>query len=1310
MIAGGASVSIVAGVTTVAMGNGGYIETQGGIGYTCQAASGCRIEDGVVTRGAVVRGQRAAAPDLAVGPASASPASAAPGAQLGLSATVRNDGDGASAATTLRWYRSANATISRSDAEVGTDDVDALAAGGTSDESLGLQAPADAGTYHYGACADPVAGETDSGNNCSAAASVTITVRAAMASFALDADNGDPAGIAHAGGRLLVVDRTDDKVYAYSTTGQRDAAADFDLDAENDIPRGIAHAGGRVLVVDWRGRKVFAFSTTGQRDAAADFGLDAGNDNPTGIAHAGDRLYVVDVGDDKVYAYSTSGRRDAAADFDLGAGSGNASGIARAGDRLLVVDWLDRKVYAYWRNNGRADPASDFDLDSENRSAGGIAFAQSALYVVDGGSDAVYAYAGPAEPEGPDLIVEPPSASDANPHPGGSVALSATVRNRGNRQAGATTLRWYRSADAAISTSDTEVGAVPVGALAAGASQDAALSLSAPADLGDHFYGACADSAPGEPAAPNNCSGAVRVTVRAAMASFDLDADNGGPTGIARAGGRLLVVDWFDDKVYAYSTTGQRDAAADFDLDAENGSPRGIARAGDRLLVVDSIDDKVYAYSTTGQRDAAADFDLGAGNYTPTGIAHASGRLYVVDWNDDKVYAYSASGQRDAAADFDLGAGNGDPGGIARAGDRLLVVDSIDGKAYAYWWNNGLADPASDLGLDSENRSPGGIAFAQSALYVVDGGSDAVYAYAGPAEPDGPDLIVEPPSASDANPGAGNSVVFSATVRNRGNRQAGATTLRWYRSADDTISAFDAEVGADDVGALAAGASRDAALSLSAPADLGDYFYGACADSVPGEPAAPNNCSGAVRVTVRAAMASFALDAGNGYPTGIAHAGGRLLVVDRADDKVYAYSTTGQRDAAADFDLAAGNDGPAGIARAGDRLLVVDSLDDKVYAYSATGQRDAAADFELGDGNDFPEGIAHAGGRLLVVDRFDEKAYAYSAAGQRDEAADFDLGAGNGNPAGIARAGDRLYVADSFLHVTDSFDRKVYAYWRNNGLADPASDLGLDSRNRSAGGIAFAQSALYVVDGVSDAVYAYAGPAEPDGPDLIVEPPSVSDANPHPGGSVALSATVRNRGNGQADATTLRWYRSADLTVSAADTELGESALAGLPAGSTSRVSAELVVSADAGCYFCGACVDPVGGEGAVGNNCSRPVFVLVGARPDLDVTSAVLHASSSVAIDSDQPSRGTPILMTVTVANVGSGPSGAARLVFTGSGVGGEILEIPALDPGGTTTFSRVRAGYAQSGTRRYTACIEGVPCEAATANNCGPSRSTDY
>ena len=75
------------------------------------------------------------APDLVVGSPSVSNSSPVTGASFTLSATVRNQGSGPSAATTLRYYRSTDATITTGDTEVGTDAVGTLAASGTSAES-----------------------------------------------------------------------------------------------------------------------------------------------------------------------------------------------------------------------------------------------------------------------------------------------------------------------------------------------------------------------------------------------------------------------------------------------------------------------------------------------------------------------------------------------------------------------------------------------------------------------------------------------------------------------------------------------------------------------------------------------------------------------------------------------------------------------------------------------------------------------------------------------------------------------------------------------------------------------------------------------------------------------------------------------------------------------------------------------------------------------------------------------------------------------------------------------------------------------
>ncbi len=114
-------------------------------------------------------------PDLIVESVRVSDNTLAPGKTFTLYATVRNQKTGASPSTQLRYYRSADPTVSRSDTEVGTGAVGPLNAGSTETENISLTAPLAAGTYYYGACVDSATGEKDTNNNCSR--SVTITVQ-----------------------------------------------------------------------------------------------------------------------------------------------------------------------------------------------------------------------------------------------------------------------------------------------------------------------------------------------------------------------------------------------------------------------------------------------------------------------------------------------------------------------------------------------------------------------------------------------------------------------------------------------------------------------------------------------------------------------------------------------------------------------------------------------------------------------------------------------------------------------------------------------------------------------------------------------------------------------------------------------------------------------------------------------------------------------------------------------------------------------------------------------------------------------------
>ena len=106
----------------------------------------------------------------------------------------------------------------------------------------------------------------------------------------------------------------------------------------------------------------------------------------------------------------------------------------------------------------------------------------------------------------PDLIVSEVSSSVfVSITLGESFTLSATVHNQGNIESSQTTLRYYRSTDSTISTTDSEIATDSVSAIAPSATSAESTSLTEP-NTGFYYYGACVDSVSNESDTTNNCS------------------------------------------------------------------------------------------------------------------------------------------------------------------------------------------------------------------------------------------------------------------------------------------------------------------------------------------------------------------------------------------------------------------------------------------------------------------------------------------------------------------------------------------------------------------------------------------------------------------------------------------------------------------------------------------------------------------------------------------------------------------------------------------------------------------------------------
>ena len=338
----------------------------------------------------------------------------APGASFTLSATVRNQGAASASATTLRYYRSPDSTISASDTEVGTDDVDSLAASAHSDESISLTAPSTAGTYYYGACVDSVPGETNTGNNCSPGVRVTVS-----------ADTSEAPDL------IVESPSVDDDT--------PDAGGSFRLSAT------VRNAGD-------------------------------GRSSSTTLRYYRSPNSTINSSDTQV-------------------GTDFVSGLAASASGEESISLTAPSTPGTYYYGGCVDSVSG-ESNTGNNCSPGVRVTVSA-----------------DTSEAPDLIVESPSVDDDTPDAGGSFRLSATVRNAGDGRSSSTTLRYYRSPNSTINSSDTQVGTDFVRGLAASASGEESISLTAPSTAGTYYYGACVDAVDGEADTDNNCSSGVRVTI-----------------------------------------------------------------------------------------------------------------------------------------------------------------------------------------------------------------------------------------------------------------------------------------------------------------------------------------------------------------------------------------------------------------------------------------------------------------------------------------------------------------------------------------------------------------------------------------------------------------------------------------------------------------------------------------------------------------------------------------------------------------------------------------------------------------------------
>ena len=1245
------------------------------------------------------------APDLIVDAPTVTNSSPAAGASFTLRTTVRNQGTGRSATTTLRYYRSTDATVSTGDTQVGTDPVSSLSASRTSSESISLRAPSSTGTYYYGACVESVSDETNTGNNCSAA--VTVTVGAAPApDLVVDAPtvtNSSPAagasftlratvrnqGAARSGSTTLRYYRSTDATVSTSDT-QVGTDPVSSLSASRTSSESISLRAPSSTGTYYYGACVE--SVTGETNTGNN--CSAAVTLTVGAAPAPD--LVVDA------PTVTNSSPAAGASFTLRATVRN-QGAARSSSTTLryyrstdaTVSTSDTQVGTDPVSSLSASRTSSESISLRAPSSAGTYYYGACVESVTGETNtgnncsaAVTLTVGAAP--APDLVVDAPTVTNSSPAAGASFTLRATVRNQGAARSSSTTLRYYRSTDATVSTSDTQVGTDPVSSLSASRTSSESISLRAPSSAGTYYYGACVESVSGETNTGNNCSPAITVTVPGTVTQ---------PTPQPGAS-KLYWSDWGTDKIQRADLDGSN--VEDLVTGAGLNGPDGLSLdlAGGKIYWADAGTNKIQRANL----DGSGVEDLVTGLGIPYGLALdlAGGKMYWTNRQTGKIQRANLSG---SGVEDLVTSGLTFPGALA--------LDTAGGKMY---WTNPGATKIQRANLSGSNvedlvtsglSSPTGLALdvAGGKMYWTDRGSDKIQranlsgsgvedlVTSGLHSPNGMALDVAGGKMYWAD--AGTDKVQRANLNGSG--------------VEDLLTSTD---GLVDPSGIAIGGSA----GVTPDTGVGGGGGGATQTRTAFE---SSNPSGYTQITlddggrVWGVPTKYTTDTNTGTVAYMVLGSlkGCAFANAEADGQRIVYVKTQSLGRLSNFEsdtVCRKASSQWSSSWSGLRITHIRFFDESsptnvseaVYNAS-TGQ------IELGGGGDGGGGSNGGGGTSpapdLVVDAPTVSNSSPTAG------ASFTLRATVRNQ-GTGRAGSTTlrYYRSSDATVSTS-DTQVGT--------DPVSTLSASrtsSESISLSAPSNAGTYYYgaCVESVSDetntgnncsspvTVTVGAAPA----PDLVVEAPTVTNSSPTAGASFTLSATVRNQGTGRAGSTTLRYYRSSDATVSTSDTQVGTDPVSTLSASRTSSESISLSAPSSTGTYYYGACVESVSDETDTGNNCSSAVTVTVGAAPAPDL---VVEAPT---VTNSSPAAGASFTLRATVRNQGAARSSSTTLRYyrsTDATVSTSDTQV-GTDPVSSLSASRTSSesislsAPSTTGTYYYGACVESVSGETNTGNNC--------
>ena len=1131
-------------------------------------------------------------PDLIVESPSVSDSSPDAGAYFTLSATVRNQGGSRSDFTTLRYYQSTDETISTSDTEVTTDFVSRLDASETGDESARIRAPSSGGTYYYGACVEAVTGESDTGNNCSIA--VTVTVGGTSPPPPPQPPQPPPpqppqpppGGGTPTGGPDLIVETPT------VSDSSPDAGASFTLSATVRNQGGSRSASTTLRYYLSTDQTI----TTGDTEVETDY-VTRLNSSATSDEFA------------RIEAPSSEGTYYYGACVDAVDGESNTGNNCSSAVTVTVLG-SDLIVESPTVSDSSPGPGASFTLSATVRNQGGGAAPSTTLryylstdqtittgdtevdtdyvtsldpsetsderaYLNAPSSEGTYYYGTCVESvigesdtgnncssaitvtvSGSDLIVESPTVSESNPEAGASFRLYATVRNQGGSRSASTTLRYYLSTDVTINTNDQEVENDYVSRLAPSETSEESAYLNAPSSAGTYYYGACVEAVTGESDTSNNCSSAVTITVggttppppptpnqppvfsEGASTTRSIAENTGAGQNI---GNPISATDSDGDRL-TYSLEGA-DARA-FTIISGSGQLR--TRSG----VTYDYETK-NSYSVTvrvqdskgGSATIAVTITLTDENETPGRPDAPTVTASTLNSLSLRWTAPTSSGS--AISDYDVqyreAGGNFTDWPHTGTGTNTTITGLTANTRYEVQVRARNAQGVSNwspsaTGTTTANQSP-----------VFSEGTSTTRSI---AENTGTGQnIGNPVSATD---GDNDQITYSLEGRDASaftiQSNSGQLTTRSSQTYDyETKDRYSVTVRAQD--------GKGGSATIAATITLTDE------NEPPGRPAAPTVTASSNSLSVRWTAPGNTGPAISDYDVQYRTTGGNFTDWPHTGTNTNTTITGLTANTRYEVQVRATNDEGTGD-----------------WSPSGSGTTSSV-------GANNPD---------LIVESpsVDNNTLSPEQA--------FRLSASVRNRGGERSSSTTLRYYLSTDNTISTSDTEVGTDYVSRLDASRTSDESIRLDAPSSEGTHYYGACVESVSGESDTGNncSSAVAVTVIGSDLIVESPSVSNSSPGPGASFTLRATVRNRGGGRSSSTTLRYYLSTDQTIDQSDTEIDTDYVSSLDPSETSDELDFLSAPSSAGRYYYGACVDAVTGESDTSNNCSSEVIVTVRSAP----------------------------------------------------------------------------------------------------------------